>query len=183
MKLLAWSAPITAVSGELLTAAEYNASVRDNLAECAPNIATQEGSIFQASAPNRIVERQVVSHRVPEEDSIPTQQTSYVEIRNAGPFVTAVTGASALVFVTCEMAGNTNTQCSASFEVSGSTRISASDKWRVVHDAMEKDHFSRYSVARRVELNPGSNTFRMKYRTGGLGPFRFRNREIVVIPL
>ncbi len=79
---------------------------------------------------------------------------------------------------------NTDAQASATFEVSGASWIPASDTWRITHDGLAGDKWSRQSISHLVTtLNPGLNTFRMKYRTGNLGPVYFRRREIVVIPL
>src|SRR5690606_12967068 len=43
---MAWSAPMTAVSGSVFTAAQFNQFVRDNLNETAPARATTAGAHF-----------------------------------------------------------------------------------------------------------------------------------------
>ena len=56
---MAWSAPMTAVSGSVLTAAQFNTYVRDNLNETAPAKATAAGQIFVSTAANAIAARLV----------------------------------------------------------------------------------------------------------------------------
>lgn len=51
---MAWTAPRTWVTGEIVTAAYLNSNVRDNLLETAPAKATAAGDIFVATASNAI---------------------------------------------------------------------------------------------------------------------------------
>ncbi|MER5252889.1 hypothetical protein [Streptomyces sp. NPDC002855] len=182
---MTWTAPMTAVSGELLTAAEYNKHVRDNLMETAPARALEPGGIWQSSAANQLKERYVASELVTASDTFNGVRKTYFELKNAGPRVTVTTGTSALVWISCEMgAALAGAQCSASFEVSGKTRQVATDEWRITYDAHAANGSTRTSIMRRIPLTAGSNTFRMKYRTGDLaGVHTWSNREIVVIPL
>lgn len=186
---MAWTAPMTAVALELLTAAEYNKNVRDNFLEMAASInndlAANRGGFFSVEASNRLKQRFPGAAVVTSEHNIKIYQTSFVDVQSAGPFVTVKTGNRALVCINAEMMNrNNNSQASASFEVSGATQIKASDNWRITHDGIDAQKWSRQGAWRLVtNLTPGLNTFRMKYRTGNLGPVYFRRREIVVIPL
>ncbi len=58
---MAWTSPMTAVSGDLFTAAEYNQHVRDNFLEMAASInkdlATSRGGFFSVHANNRLKQR------------------------------------------------------------------------------------------------------------------------------
>jgi hypothetical protein len=186
---MTWTAPMTAVSGDLFTAAEYNLYVRDNFLEMAASInkdlSANRGGFFSVEASNRLKQRFPGAAVVTAEHNIKIYQTSFVDVQSAGPYVTVKTGSRALVCINAEMMNrNTNAQASASFEVSGATNIKASDNWRITHDGIDAQKWSRQGAWRLVTgLNPGLNTFRMKYRTGNLGPVYFRRREIVVIPL
>lgn len=51
---MAWTTPLTAVSGSILTAAQWNASVRDNLNETAPAKATTADRMFVTTGPNAL---------------------------------------------------------------------------------------------------------------------------------
>lgn len=181
---MAWTAPMTAVDGDLLTAIDYNVNVRDNFRETAPAIASAPGSIWVVDGGNRIIERQIGNDYVTTENNIKTFQNTFAEVQVAGPMVSLKTGTHAIVSYSCEMMNRVdNAQANASFEVSGATTIKPSNEYRLVHDAVNPYKWTRQSVTTRVTLNPGWNTFRMKYHTGNRGPIHFRRREIVVLPM
>lgn len=181
---MAWTAPMTAVDGDLFTATDYNVNIRDNFLETAPAIASAPGSIFVVDGGKRIIERQVGSNVVLSENNIKTHQNTFKEVQIAGPMVTLTTGTQAIVSYSCEMMNRIDdAQANASFEVSGATRIAPSNEYRLVHDAINPNRWTRQMVTTRVTLNAGINTFRMKYHTGNRGPIHFRRREIVVLPM
>lgn len=181
---MAWTSPMTAVSGDLLTASDYNINVRDNFLETAPSYASGNGGFFVVDGTNRIKQRSAGSSSVLLEHQIRICDSVWKEIQSFGPIVTVTTGTRALVTISAElMNGTNNAQTSASFEVSGATRIQASDEWRITHDGHDTKKWTRYSSTRLVTLTPGINTFRMKYRTGNIGPGFFRRREIIVLPM
>lgn len=182
---MAWTAPMTAVDGDLFTATEYNLNVRDNFLEEAPAHATSGGAIFTVDAANQLTQKYPGSVSVVAEHNIRLCDVVYKDVQSSGPWVTVKTGSKATVIISAEMKNsNTNAQASASFEVSGATQIKASDNWRITHDGAAAGKWSRQSAAHQItNLTPGLNTFRMKYRTGNLGPVFFRRREILVIPM
>lgn len=186
---MAWTSPMTAVSGDLFTATEYNLNVRDNFLEMAASInndlAAARGGFFSVEASNRLKQRFPGVATVNNENNIKIYVTSFQDCQNAGPMVTVKTGGRALVCINAEMKNaNNNAQASASFEVSGASKIKASDNWRITHDGIDAQKWSRQGTSKLMTgLTPGLNTFRMKYRTGNLGPVFFRRREIIVIPL
>jgi hypothetical protein len=181
---MAWTSPMTAVSGDLLTASEYNTHVRDNFNMLAPALARTQGSLWLSKGSHQVAEYSTGAHRVLAHHNIRITQTQWTEIQSAGPFIAVRTGDSAIVTINAElMNANTNAQASATFEVSGATTIKPSDDRRITHDGFAGNRWTRGSTTTRVSLNPGLNMFRMKYRTGRLGPVHFRNREIIVLPL
>ena len=111
-----------------------------------------------------------------------TTSGGYTDLVTSGPAVTLTTGTKALVIVTAQQFNSSSNQQFASFAVSGSTTISASDARaaRSQNSAYEEFRFS--AVSRLTTLTAGSNTFTMKYRTAG-GTAFFSNREIIVIDL
>ncbi len=181
---MAWNAPMTAVALDLFTATEYNKYVRDNFLETAPAMADTSGGVFTVDTTNRLVQRLLGSSTVSLEHRISICDVTYKDVQSAGPFITVKTGTKAMVAISAEMMNsNTNAQASASFEVSGATTRAASDDWRITHDGIAGGKWSRQSTCHMfTSLTPGLNTFRMKYRTGNLGPVYFRRREITVIP-
>lgn len=72
-----------------------------------------------------------------------------------------------------------------SFAVSGATTIAVSDNWGLYWSGATASNVNRWGVCRRVTgLTPGSNTFTMKYASGGSGnTSTFSRREIIVMPL
>lgn len=180
---MAWSTPLTAVSNATLTAAQWNASVRDNLLMTAPALATTAGSIFAATGTNAIAQR--IPTNATQGGGETTSSTSYVTTLSggggtAGPAVTVTTGPKALVAFHCRQStsiGGTNVWTSVA--ISGATSISASDTWAISVDTTgQLFHGLTYLEA---ALTPGSNTFTMAYRVSG-GTGTFATRRINVIP-
>jgi hypothetical protein len=177
---MAWSTPLTAVSNATLTAAQWNASVRDNLAETAPAKATTAGSIFAGTGANSIAER------IPSGDTVGTSQTttstSYVDLATVGPSVTVTTGVLAFVFVSCQMTNNTGTIGSfMSFTVSGATTVAATDGSSLVHYPTTAGLPMQATRAVSQGLTAGSNTFTAKYRAAA-NTGTFSQRGLAVIP-
>jgi len=173
---------MTATAGNAFTAAQFNASVRDNLNQTAPAVVTGAGQLIVSTAAN------AVAPRAPLNAVIATAQTavstSYVDLATPGPAVTVTTGASAIVAIGSQLDNNTaNTQTFASYAVSGATAVTVQHAWRILRDGAALSNPHRYSaMSMQAALNPGSNTFTMKYAVGG-GTGTFANREIVVMPL
>jgi|SRR5690606_16456346 hypothetical protein len=178
---MAWTAPMTAVSGSVFTAAQFNTFVRDNLNETAPAKATTAGAYFVTSTLNEIVER------VGSRDSIATSGTttsdSYTDLSTVGPTVTVETGELALVIWGCRITNDTaNASGLVSVEVSGATTNAANDVRALTFDAPEPGSLFQGSHAVFYDdLMPGTNTFTMKYRVGsGTGTFNWR--RLIVLP-
>jgi hypothetical protein len=178
---MAWTAPMTAVSGSVFTAAQFNQHVRDNLNETAAAKATTAGTYFVGNGVNTLVERSLTSDIV--ETSETTTSTSYTDLTTVGPTVTVTTGAEALIIVTADITNNTAGQSGRmTFEVSGSSTITANDirALRVTVPAAASGNM-RASVVTHLDLTGGTNTFTAKYRASG-GTASFANRRITVMP-
>jgi hypothetical protein len=176
---MAWTAPMTAVANTALTAAQWNAHVRDNLLETAPAKAVNPGGYFVTTASNAIAERQVSNDFISTTQT--TSSTSYTDLGTFGPTVTLTTGPKAIVSIAASMSmASDNAAGLLSFAVSGATTIAASDNWAAVSDGVTNGNFNRIGVTHLVAgLNPGGNTFTMKYRAGSAAT-TFQLREIVV---
>jgi hypothetical protein len=180
---MAWTAPMTAASGTVWTAAQYNTHIRDNLLETMPAKATAANRIFASTGPNAIAER------VPSSASVATSQTttstSYTNLATVGPAVTVTTGTKAIAFGQAYMENNTTNVASAfSIAVSGATTLAASDVGcarSVVTGSTQSNH---WGFAHMFDtLNAGSNTFTMQYKVTAASTGTFANRELIVIPL
>jgi hypothetical protein len=180
---MAWSTPLTAVSNATLTAAQWNASVRDNLLETAPAKATAAGRLFVSTGANAIAERVPTVARV--ETSQSTSSASFVDLATVGPAVTVTTGTRALVFISAGMTNSVATGAAAmGYAVSGASTIAATNATDLRADSPGTSEVDRAtSVSMLTSLTAGSNVFTAKYRVGSGGTATFDAREIMVIPL
>lgn len=179
---MAWTAPMTAVDGAVFTAAQFNASIRDNLMETAPAKATTAGGYFVADAVNSIVQRVTGSASIDTLQS--TTSTSFTDLATVGPTVTVTTGARALVSIGSSM---TNSQPDffsiVGVSVSGATTIAPTDarSLNFKQTANTMGQGIQCSWVEMYNLTPGVNTFTLKYRvTGDTGVFS--RRRLIVIP-
>lgn len=177
---MAWVSPMTFVAGSVLTAAQLNTHLRDNLNETAAAKATSAGQIFVATGANAL------AARIPSSNFIVTSETTgstvYTDLLTAGPAVTVTTGTRALVLSSAFMLNNIATsRCFTSYAVTGATADPATDARAQLFQPESIDRESRSSVARiHSGLTPGSNTFTMKYRvTAGTGTFASRDLSVV----
>lgn len=170
---------MTAAANATLTAAQWNANIRDNLAETEAAKATVATSHFVSTAANAIAQRTTVAATVMPTEN--TTSTSYVDLNTAGPAVTATTGTEAIVWIASEIdTGADNAIAKASFAVSGATTIAASDDWAIRSHQYGRTP-ARKGVAHMVTLTAGANTFTMKYAVGSSFGY-FGKREIIVLP-
>lgn len=177
---MAWTTPLTAVSNTALTAAQWNASVRDNLLETAAAKSTTAGRIFVSNGPNTVVERAILDGVV--ETSQTTTSTTYVGLTTPGPSVSLTTGALAFVFINADCANSTaNIGAYASFEVSGATTSAAIDGRAVKTESVANGAVS----ACRSTLfgpTPGTNVFNMMYRVlANTGTFQRRRIQVIAL--
>jgi hypothetical protein len=176
---MAWSTPLTAVANTPLTAAQWNASVRDNLNLTPAALATVAGSIFVGNGANAIAER------IPDESNVDigetTASTTYTNLATDGPKVTFTSGTQALVIITAQVQNSTANISWASFEFTGATTVVAQDTRAIITDLAAASQV-RGSACSLEPVTPGSNVARMQYRvTGGTGTWT--RRRIMVIPL
>jgi hypothetical protein len=180
---MAWSTPLTAVANASLTAAQWNASVRDNLLMTAPALASTAGSIFAVSGTNTIAQR--TPDAAGQNGGETTTSTSYTSTLSggggtAGPAVTVTTGPKALISFHCRQSTSVaSTNVWTSVAISGATTIAASDNWATSYD-LTGQIFHGLSYLEE-NLTPGSNVFTMAYRVSG-GTGTFATRRINVVP-
>ena len=181
---MAWSTPLTAVANSALTAAQWNASVRDNLNETAPAKASGANQLIVSTGVNS------VAARAPTQASVvtgveTTTSTTYVNtLTTPGPAVTVTTGTKAIVMIAaiCRC-GTAAIAAHASYAVSGATTVAADDQYGCSFMGGSANSSSRVGVASMQTITAGSNTFTMFYKSGGAATAGFDARSIVVIPL
>ena len=171
---------MTAVSGSVYTAAQFNTFVRDNLNETAPAKASTVGSYFVTTSLNQISER--VGARQTIATSETTISTSYDDLATVGPTVTVDTSSLALVIWGCESSNSGTFSARTSVDVTGASAIAAADIRALAHFGLTAGGEIQASHAVFYDdLTPGSNTFTLKYRVGG-GTGTFSRRRLIVLP-
>jgi hypothetical protein len=173
---------LTAVSNSTLTAAQWNASVRDNLLMTVPAVTTAAGTIFVGTAANTVGQRVVTSDTI--DTSETTTSTTFVDITTVGPQVTLTTGVLALIFYAAQMNNSTVGSASlVSWAVSGATSVAAGDATSINIDAAATFQDVRAADVRRATgLTAGSNTFKLQYRVSA-NTGTFLRRHLVVMGL
>ena len=179
---MAWSTPVTAVAGVKLTAAQWNASVRDNLLETAPAKATTAGRHIVTSGPLQIAERAIL------DDIINTTgtrtSTSYGNLTGGGtgPTVTVTTGPALMVFMNARMEPSNTAAVWTSFAISGATSDSAIDERALLLQGVGGDS-QRMGCTSLNAVNAGSNTVQMQYKASTGGELTCQDRRLVVMAL
>lgn len=183
MVCVAWTSPMTAVANSVLTAAQWNTHVRDNLLETAPAKATTGGRLIVTAGVNSIVERsiQIAEYNGAQET---TTSTSATDLATPGPAVTITTGTSALVFWAVQIDNATvNAQSLVDFAVSGVSTRSANDATALRHTSATSSATVRAaSMYYLTTLTAGTNTFTLKYWVGS-GTGGFQRRMVCVVAL
>lgn len=180
---MAWSAPFTAVANTVYTAAQFNQYVRDNLNETAPAKATSAGSIFVADGVNSIAQRTPDGAIVLTEET--TTSTSFTDLATTGPTVTVTTGPFALAFYHSQVENSGAGFTYAGVEVSGATSISPALNRTVNISGAAGTRIGAGTTVlyeAGLALNPGVNTFEMKYRVSS-GTGTFADRRLYILPL
>lgn len=180
---MTWSTPLTAVANAALTAAQWNASVRDNLNETAPAKATSNGSYFVGTGSNAIAERTsaVASNTLTDT----TTATTFGDLSStSGPAVTVTSGQRALVLVASRIVNNTVGAVSRTgWAISGATTLGASVDLSVAAEAaVVSQDFWVSGAWLYTGFTAGSNTITMKYRVDSASTGSFGDRRVSVLP-
>lgn len=178
---MAYSTPLTAVANAALTAAQWNASVRDNILETPAAKATASGRIFVSTGANAIAERVISDATVATSQT--TASTAYANLGTVGPAVTVTTGTRALVLVQAEISNTGTNHCFVGVTISGATTLASADETALQYQAFaaNSDHHSSKAIL-FTTLTAGSNTFTCQYRVDA-GTASFVNRNIIVVAL
>lgn len=158
---MAWTAPRTWVTGEVVTAAQLNTHLRDNIFDLDRRTSPIQSIITTGQG---------------------TTSAAYTDMATVGPAVTVTVGTTGKVLVALYSAYSNGTSNFAlmSYAVSGATTVGAADT-RALQTATPSDVRNGMTVL-EVGLNPGSTTFTAKYRSTG-GTAGFSGRFLWVTPL
>ena len=188
------SGEYTPVSGNVLTAANWNSYVRPQvitIATSAPSASLSEGRHWYDTT-NHIMKVYGSDGAwvcvTPQTANVPTSQstasTSYTDLATTGPAVTIATGTTALVTISALMYANTApNDIFMTFAVSGATTIAASsnEAYRISTAAATGACYSR--TYKFTGLTAGNNTFTCKYKIAGGANGNFQDRDITVVGL
>lgn len=187
-----WTSPITFLPETVLTAAQMNVHLRDNLLETAPAKASTPGSIFITSARNSINEQ------APQYAFIEATETTashdFTDLETVGPHVTTNVTFGALISLSAQLANTTTGGFSiVAFIVTKppTTEEEAVDEETVHEPTDERSLLFRVATADQDRSGsyttfigvpePGTYTFMLKYRvTAGTGTFL--RRYLTVVP-
>lgn len=179
---MAWTTPMTFVSNTVLTAAQLNTNLRDNLMETEAAKAAIPGGLFISTGVNAIEERAGGSANVSTSET--TTSTSYTDLTTTGPTLTVNTATRAFVFLTVAMQVDTdNVSANMTLDISGATQIAASDTGSVGIDGLTNGKTARMGICNFYDnLTPGVNVFTCKYKSASGNVATFSDRNLTIIP-
>lgn len=173
---------MTAVASSVFTAAQFNTFIRDNLSETAPAKATTPGSHFVTSDTNQIAER--TPKIASDANSGTTTSTAFTDLDSpavSGPSVSVVTGSAALIVISGSSSNSGTGASRIAYETSGASTTGAADTRGIGIAGATGATLVTCTAIHETSLNPGTNTFTLKYRVSA-GTGTFSSRRISVIP-
>lgn len=163
---MTWTAEATAVTGTPLTAAFWNANVRDNVTDLDRRTNAGVGVVGTAEG---------------------TTSTTYTDLATVGPVATANVGSTGICIVVLTARlfnAAAGVQTIMSYAVSGQTTLAADDTKTLYFrsDSANQDmRASSLTVA--TGWNPGLNTVTAKYHSGTSTGCTFADRNVALFPL
>lgn len=177
---MAWTAPITFVSSSVLTAAQMNMYLRDNMLETMPAKAASVGNYFIGGGQNVVLQQSIASDSIDGNDET-TDSTDWGDLATVGPSVTVNVQARALVFMSCNAKGTNVAANWMGYEVSGATESESQDNRAIMNQCKIVEKIS--GVILHDKLAPGETTFTAKYRVSETNTASFSHRKLAVMPL
>lgn len=179
---MAWTAPRTWVTGEVVTASIMNTHVRDNFNETGPAKATGSGGFIVTNGVNSIIQRTPGSALVATLET--TTSTSYTNLATSGATVNVTHTTAALVCHSCEIWNDTAGAFSfVGVNLTGGTTLAPTDSLAIAYESSGSGDRAKFGMAQiytGLTLG-GSTNFQMQYRVSG-GTGSFQARRISVIP-
>ncbi len=193
---MAWTSPMTFIPNTVLTAAQLNTHLRDNLLETGPakSVGATTTGYFVAEGPYQIGRRIIHSNGSEEPQSTSSDAWTDLDFvygtgtpSSVGPTVKILTGVNALVIIQCRVSKQINAPhkdtAFMAAAIYGATEREP-DELYAFKTSQYKDGANAGSFAyMATDLNPGINIFRAKYKISGTSTATFDDRRILVIPL
>lgn len=176
---MAWVAPPTFVSGNVLTAAQMN-TLSGDLNETAAAKATAAGQTIVTTAANTLAARTIGHANITVGDQN-TTSTSYVDLLTTGPSTTITTGTTVMTVMSMTMTSDTVGGYAEALIQWNGTTFSTFSLRMVSAIANAKQNLTR--VAWESTLTPGSNTFKIMYRAQVTGNAIFNARDLIILPI
>ena len=186
---MAWTAPMTAVTGVVFTASQFNLYVRDNLLADAVGKATTQSRLIVVSSAGNVVER------------IPARDVNYdYGWRNSATYGNTLDGDGLTQSDVPQIVVNVSSKALVSFggfmsntiqglgtyiacDVSGATNEAANDTNSVYCESANPQDGHRMTYTTIYDLNPGAHLFTLKYRTtAGGGISEYDGRMVCAVP-
>jgi hypothetical protein len=178
---VAWTTPITWTNA-VLTSAQMNAQIRDNMNETAVAKASAAGQYFTATGVNSLAARAAASDVVDAAINI----TSATYVASTGPSVTITTGVSCLVMMYCLATNNTTGEYAlCTFDISGATTSGTNDNRSIgnVRGGTTTVTVLAGATIMVTGMTPGSSTIRLMYKTtNAAATATFDRRRIAILP-
>jgi hypothetical protein len=173
---------MTAVTGSVFTAAQFNLNVRDNLALTAPAAAMTAGAMIITNGFRLLIERTAIVGYLGDFET--TATATYGDLATVGPAATVSSGTKCLVSVGGQVAnsisGLGSRICPA---VSGATTIATTDANSLGSESGNAGDGYQATFVTQYTLTGGTNTFTLKYRTtAGGGVSTFGHRLVACVP-
>lgn len=174
-----WNAPITWTDEQVVTSAQMNGQIRDNMLETAPSKATATSwpQLFSVSGTNTVSPREIKDETVTTAET--TTSTSFTDLATVGPGVTLTTGSFALTFPASRVFNSAGGVSYASVDITGASTSAATDGRGVANQGTND---IRAASAQLLATTAGSNVFTMKYRVSS-GTGTFQSRRLCVMGL
>jgi hypothetical protein len=177
---------MTAVSNATFTAAQYNASDRDNMLLTPAALATAANQTFVSTGVNAIAARTPAVATIATVEAFTPTADVFADITGGtvGPSVTVTTGTKAIVMFGALLHNViVNGSAVMGFAVSGATTIAASlaESARVTSSTASAQY--RAFAVSMPTLTAGSNTFTAKYTIHTGAAMAAADRTIIVFPL
>jgi hypothetical protein len=196
---MVWTQPMTFTAGSVLTAAQLNLHLRDNLMASEAATVTEDHDFVISAGYHQLARRKVADHLITTGEA--TSSTDYADLATTGPTVTVETTNRAWVIMTAHMQCNdalsqiymsyaierpegvknadgvlvatpedSEEQASDS-ETGDAGSRDPHDNWALAHDGLSTAGSFRRSYVDFISANltPGLNTFTCKYRVASSG--------------
>ena len=111
-----------------------------------------------------------------------TTSATFTDLATAGPAVTLTTGTQVLVLCNSKLSTGNANEAYFDFAISGATTRAAAGTTDAYLRVQSSDSQGRFGNSNLMTVTAGSNTFTMKYASGG-GTVTFTDRTIIVVAL